>query len=222
VSTEARVTTLEQAMLRTQDSLVRLSDEMRTFKDEMRQFREDVRAAGDRAEERSREADRRLEETRREMRESSKASDRRWGKLANKMGTLAEDIVAPGIPAILRTVFGSEVQPELTVRAKRRHQNDPGRMREFDVTANSGDLFLLSETRSRLTPEDVRELVAFLPEARAFLPEAVGKRLVGAVASFYVDPSLVAAGERHGLLVLGLSTGLMEILNSPGFRPREF
>jgi hypothetical protein len=31
-----------------------------------------------------------------------------WGELANKMGTLVEDIVAPNIPRIAKRYFGAE------------------------------------------------------------------------------------------------------------------
>jgi hypothetical protein len=44
----------------------------------------------------------------------------------------------------------------------------------------------------------------------------------GSIASFFIDPSVVRAAEREGLLVFGLGTGLLEVLNSPGFKPREF
>jgi hypothetical protein len=54
-----------------------------------------------------------LDQLSREMREfkddrlaADTRLDRRWGELANKMGTLAEDIVAPGIPAIFQRAFG--------------------------------------------------------------------------------------------------------------------
>jgi hypothetical protein len=44
----------------------------------------------------------------------------------------------------------------------------------------------------------------------------------GALASFYVDSTLVTAGERSGLLMLGLTRGIIQVLNSPGFAPRAF
>ena len=59
-------------------------------------------------------------------------------------------------------------------------------------------------------------------EARAYLPEAAGRKLVGAIASFRTDASLVRAAERQGLLVFGLGSELLEVLNSEGFRPSEF
>ena len=146
---------------------------------------------------------------------------REMGELSRKMGTFTEDIVAPGIPGVFRDLFHVGVE-ECLVRQKPRHKGEPGRRREFDVVAWGGDVFLMGETRSVLRPSDVDEVLAALAEVRGFFPEAEGRRVIGALCSFRADPSLVRAAERQGLLVFGLSGGLMEVLNTPGFTPREF
>lgn len=223
---------LARAQVRTQQNLDQLSREMRAFKDEMGAFKDEMRAFKDemrafkdemgvfkdemgvfKDEMRAFRDDRFAAEAR---------LDRRWGELANKMGTLAEDIVAPGIPTVFQKAFGYAEEPALTVRSRRPHRKDPSRLREFDVLAFARDVLLVNETRSKLRPEDLREFEQLLSEARDYIPDAEGRRVVGALATFYVDPSLVRAGERQGFLMLGLSRGLMEILNSPDFRPREF
>lgn len=188
---------LARAQVRTQQNLDQLSREMREFKDEMRAFKDDRLAPEARL-------------------------DRRWGELANKMGTLAEDIVAPGIPAIFQRAFGHTEEPSTTIRSWLSHRSDPSRRRGFDVWAFARDVLLLTETKSRLRPEDLPAFEELLREAREYIPDAEGRRVVGALATFYVDPSLVRAGEQQGFFMLGLSRGLMEILNAPGFRPREF
>lgn len=43
--------------------------------------------------------------------------NKKWGDLANKMGTLAEDLAAPSIPRIIKERFGVEIIRQL-VRAK--------------------------------------------------------------------------------------------------------
>ena len=156
-----------------------------------------------------------------EMRASSQAADKRWGELSNKMGTLAEDLVAPGIPTVFSTFFGLP-DPEWRVRVWARHRTDRSRRREYDVVAWDGDVFLVNETKSQARPDDVRALLEAVTEARSYFVEADGRRVVGSLASFFIDPSLVRAAEREGLLVFGLGRGLLETLNSPGFKPREF
>ena len=221
MSTEARVTTLEQAILRTTGNIDRLSqrvdrtsakvdettENVKRLSEEMRAFEREMRASSDRADER--------------LAAQSAAMDKRWGELANKMGTLVEDIVAPGTPEIFRTVFGQDLEPDLAVRVRRRHPVDRGRTQEFDAVASGGGIVLVNETRSRLGPQDVAQFLELLAEVKVFLPETRDSRLVGALASFYVDPSVVRAGESKGLLMLGLSRGLLEILNAKDFRPRE-
>jgi hypothetical protein len=81
---------------------------------------------------------------------------------------------------------------------------------------------LINETRSRLRPEDVPDFVKMLQEARIFLPEYAEKRIVGALATFYVDSSLIAHGERQGLIMLGVIDGLMQVLNTPEFNLQAF
>lgn len=147
---------------------------------------------------------------------------RQWGELANKMGTLVEDIVAPGIPDLFRRLFGAK-ELEFSARdVRRRHRFQGGRMREFDYVAMTGDVILVNETKSRLRPPDIPAFLEAIGEIRDYLPEANGRQVVGSLASFSVDPSLVAAGERQGLLMFGLATGLLTILNTPGFEPRRF
>ncbi len=205
---ETRVVTLEQAMAQlalaqastqasTQKSLDRLTQDTEVFKAEMRAFKDEMRASSDRA-------------------------DRRWGELANKMGTLVEDIVAPGIPSVFQSVFQQEEEPTSGIRLRRRSGRDSARRREFDVVVWGGGVFLVVQTKSALAPEDIGRFLEALAEVRDYFPEAEGQRVVGALASFYVEPSLVLGGERQGLLMLGLSRGLLEVLNSPGFTPRAF
>ena len=203
------MTTLERLMAELAESQIRTHEEMRAFKDEMRLS--------------SQEADRRWRES---LRESLDASERvwrqQWGELSNRMGTLVEDIVAPGIPALFRTVFGFDEIEFAALGVRRRHRTDRGRIREFDYVAMAGDVVSVNETKSTLRPDDVTAFLTQLAEVREFLPETDGRQVVGSLASFYVDPSLVAAAERQGLLMFGMGSGLLQVLNGPGFEPRRF
>jgi hypothetical protein len=210
---ESRVINLEEMMaelVRTVDRVDRqvertsrelrlLQIEMREFKDEMREFKE-------------------------ESRRTTIEMNRKWGELSNKMGTMAEDLVAPSVPNILRQVVYCPPDgiQSLAVRVRRQHPVERGREREFDVVAACDDYVLINETKSRLTPEDLQEFADSMPEAREFFPEYAGKKFIGAIASLYVDKSLVVRGEKLGLIVLGFGTDVMQVLNSPGFVPTTF
>lgn len=201
---EERVTDLEEAMAElaraqtiTQTELTRLSQEMREFKDEMGEFK-------DRAE------------------QSNIEMNRQWGQLANKMGTMVEDLVAPSLPRIVRQVTGcAEEEIEfMAIRVRRRLDNK--RSREFDAVAVCGDYVLVNETKSSLDSRDIERFAKAMVTARDFMPEYSGRSFIGAIASLYVDNNLVRYGERRGLIVLGFGQNVMEVLNGPEFVPKKF
>ena len=182
----------------------RLSIEMREFKDEMREFKDE------------------MSEYKEWSRNQIKTMNRQWGDLANKMGTLAEDLVAPSVPRILRDYVGCPESGVEFVTVRFRGKKMTGEMQEFDVLAGCGNTLLINETKTTLKPKDVDGFVAVLTQAREFIPEYAGRRIVGVLASFYIDPTLTRYGERQGLIMLGATDGIMEVLNSPEFSPREF
>lgn len=205
VTLEERVSTLESLMaellrvvIRTQQQLEQTQAQVEQTSRELRAFKDEMRTVIDRM-------------------------NKQWGDLANKMGTMAEDLVAPSIPRILRTVIGcpDDAVDSIAVRVQRRHPVTH-RMQEFDVVATCGEYVLVTESKSKLNPGDISDFVALLPQTREYFREYADKKIVGAIASLYVDPSLVRYGEREGLIVLGSGEHIMDVLNSPGFTPKVF
>ena len=94
-------------------------DEMKVFKDEMKVFKDEMKVFRD------------------EMRADRKDLNKKWGELANKMGTIVEDIVAPNIPAIAKTYFGVEDFEDIAIHYRKQHPAEKGRIREFDIIAAS-------------------------------------------------------------------------------------
>ena len=213
-------------MLAFKDEMREFKDEMLAFKDEMREFKDEMRAFKDEMlafKDEMREFKDEMLAFKNEMREFKKEINKKWGDLANKMGTMAEDLVAPSVPRILRQIVDCpDGQVEsMAVHVRRLHPVDR-REREFDVVAVCGEYVLINETKSRLNTGNVDDFIARMPEAREFFPEYSDKKFIGAIASLYVDESVVRYGERQGLIVLGFGEGVMEVLNSPGFRPKAF
>jgi len=227
VAVERRVANLEALMAqvwrtiervdrqieRTQHQVDQTSRELRAFKDEMRAFKDEMCAFKDE-----------MREFKEEMREFKREMNKKWGELANKMGTMAEDLVAPSVPRILRQIVScpDDRVEMIAVRVRKLHPADHSREREFDVVAVCGEYVLINETRSRLDTRMVEDFAERMPEAREFFPEYADRKFIGAIASLYVDESVVRYGEKHGLIVLGFGEDVMEVLNSPGFVPREF
>ncbi len=88
----------------------------------------------------------------------------------------------------------------------------------------------MNETKSRLAADDTRKRgfcgrPARSPQRRAMARLCYAdKKIIGALASLYVDESVIQAAERAGILILGMNEEMiaMRVLNAPGFAPREF
>jgi hypothetical protein len=203
--------------------MLAFKDEMRAFKDEInadtRALKDEMRAFKDEI-----NADTRAFKD--EMRASRIEMNKRWGDLSASLGLLVENIVAPSVPRVLSKVFGcpNKAVEFLGARIKRKHPSLPDRNREFDSVAVGCGYVLIVESKVQLDSRAVAEFADRLPEAREYFPEfaASGNRFVGAVASLYVEPSVVAFAEKLGLIVLGTGDDLMEVLNSSGFAPKTY
>ncbi|MBK1730377.1 hypothetical protein [Thiococcus pfennigii] len=203
---ERRVDTLEEYMkelsyqsLRTEMELARLSKEMREFKDEMRAFKDEM---GEFKDEMRTFKDESVQE-RRHM-------NKQWGDLANRLGTLVEDIVAPNLPRIAETLFGCTNPDLFAIRIRRRFD---GASREYDALLACGGVLLVNETKSRLLDSHVPATLEKLAEIPNVFPEYAERRCIGLLATLYPDPSVVRLATRHGLLVMGMGDETMQILN---------
>jgi hypothetical protein len=153
------------------------------------------------------------------MRQSKRDSDKRWGELSNKLGTMAEDLVAPSIPRILKQVTGCTAK--ISYSAVRVRKSEP-KNQEFDAVAVCQNYVFINETKSTLRSEHIDNFHSLMQRIRDYFPEYQGKQFVGAIASLYVDKTLIQRGENLGLIVLGFGEELMDVLNSPGFTPKLF
>ena len=97
-----------------------------------------------------------------------------WGALANKFGTLVEDMVAPSFPGVLRRYFGVEAVDEQIVRWPKHHPTDRSRMKI--AAALSLSLRLINHLTENgcyamMLADDIMDIVNFekvsgLPSAR--------------------------------------------------------
>jgi hypothetical protein len=181
----------EETRLFREDTQV-FKDEMRAFKDEMRAFKE-------------------------EGREQNREMNRRWGELANKMGTLVEDLVTPSLPRIIKELLDRDVI-DLMARWKRRLSD--GRVREYDAVAVTVDLVCLNSTKSTLHSADVDRFVEEIDHFREFFPEYRNHPVVGMLASLAVEESVLNYAEKQGFVVLAVGDQVMEVKNRPGFEPK--
>ncbi|MCB1919249.1 MAG: hypothetical protein KDJ28_04625 [Candidatus Competibacteraceae bacterium] len=200
--TEAELRAFKEDTQAFKDEMREFKDEMREFKDEMQAFKDEMRAFKE------------------EGRQQNREMNRRWGELANKLGTLVEDLVAPSLPRIVQEMLGQEVM-DLSVRRKRKRAD--GRQQEYDALAVTLETVCLASVKSTLRSADIDHLLnEELPAFRTFFPEYQALPLVGLIASLAVDESVLRHAERQGLIVLAIGDQIMEVKNTPGFVPRRY
>ena len=198
---------LYNVQIQTQKGLQRLQDEMREFKDEMQAFKEEMHLFKDEV-----RADQ--EASRRERIEMN----RKWGDLANKLGTMVEDLVYPSLARIVKERFDQEPR-DLVVRFKRRLPD--GRREEIDALAVTDELILLNSTKATLRSADVENFVQQIERFREFFPEYAGLPVVGLLATLSVDDSVLRYAERSGFLVAAVGEEVMELKNRADFEPQR-
>lgn len=173
-------------------------DEMSDFKNEMSDFKNEMSDFKD--------------ELRNDTKTLKKDLNKRWGELANKMGTIVEDIVAPGLRGVARQYFGVEEFDSFTPRIRIRN-NDRSQIREFDVIAETEDYFFVVETKATPRTEYISAFIKFLPELSTWFPASLEKKLVPIFASLYLSDENIRYLTRNNILAMATSDDGMDIYN---------
>lgn len=193
------------------DEMGVFKDEMSAFKDEMSAFKDEMREFKDEMGEFKNEMLEFKDETVRDR----KRMNKQWGDLANRLGTLVEDIVAPNLPRAAVELLGCEHPSLFAVRVVRHWH---GETREYDALVVCNDAILVNETKSKLLAAHVDAFVAKLEELPLVFPEYAGRRVVGVLASLAVDTGMVAYATRCGVAVLAMGEDTMQIINPEAVR----
>ena len=210
------MTTLAERVEVVEDRLDRLEALVDRFIEAVDRDRE--QAARDR-EEAARDRDRDREQAARERREMNK----RWGELANKMGTIVEDIVAPSVRRMAGALFECGDEELFTPRLSRVRSDDRSRRREFDALYVGTRAVLLNETMSSPRSRDARAFVDFLHsgEFALYFPEYRERPVVPVFSSLSLPDDLVTYLTRHGVYALVMGDEAMQVLNFDAVRSRR-
>ena len=189
------------------------------YREEAARYREEDRKEAARYREEDRkEAARYREEAAQERREMNK----RWGELANKMGTIVEDIVAPSVRRMAREQFDCGDERLFTSRIARVRSDDSSLRREFDVLYVGTRAVLLNETKSSPRNADAQEFADFLQRGEFFLyfPEYRGLSLVPVFSSLSLPDDMVTYLTRNHIYALAMGDEAMQVLNLEAVRGR--
>ena len=148
------------------------------------------------------------------------AMNKRWGEITMKMGSFAEDIIAPNIPRIGRELFGLGKVELSAVRSQKRHATDPALREEFDCVYVTPEGWIINETKSSPRISHVDEFRARLARLPGFFPEYKDRPLYPCFSSLYVGSDVVNYCTKQGIYALALGDDTVEVLNYDQLRPR--
>ena len=148
--------------------------------------------------------------------------NKRWGELANKMGTVVEDIVAPSIRRLAREMFDCGELRQFWTRMSASRSDDPSRTREFDALYVGTRAVLLNETKSSPRASDARRFAAFLEsgELACYFPQYRKLPIVAAFSSLSIPDDLVTYLTRRGIYAIAMGDEAMQVLNLDAVRSR--
>jgi hypothetical protein len=204
ISMEERLNYLDRALAELAHTQMRTEIAM---KEDTHQMKEDTR--------RMKEDTRRMKEETLKMKEDTRLMKKAWGDLANKMGTVAEDVVAPNIPRLAVEEFGMSEVFDLQARARRTSRRGEKRKREYDVVCAGPEKVIVVDVKSTPTLEKIREVPARLQEFFDFFPEYEGRELVGVFASWSIDEALLPAISEAGLYGIAMGEDTMDVVACP-------
>ncbi len=187
--------------------------QIREYKEEVnRQIREYKEETDRKIAEYRAETDRQIREHKEETRNQIRENNKRWGELANKLGTIVEDIIYPAFRPVVRKYFGCE--PEKTYMRLEYTNRQKDIYEEFDAVAVCEDKVFLLEVKS--TPRE-KHIEEFKEKAKRFLeyfPEFAGKKLILIMASLSFNEGFVKQLSKANIYAMAYREWeYMDILN---------
>ena len=154
-----------------------------------------------------------IEKDRQQAERDRKEFNKRLAEISDSMGTLIEDMVAPCGFKLAQAIFADQEAQTCGIRLKARHPANPGEMMELDLLAVGPTKALVVEVKRRIDAgkaEEYRRKLQRLPE---FFPALAGKTVCAAVASVYLEPSVIAFLNRQKLYGIAMGEEVMEVVN---------
>ncbi len=158
----------------------------------------------------------RMAEYETEQKKEKKEWNKQRGELANSLGKVVEDIVAPNIPRIAQDYFNfTEPPKDFSIRRKAYYLSMPDKQREFDTVAAYPHAVILNETKETVRQSYLEDFVAFLEsgEFYGYFPEYQGRKLIPIFSSLYMSDPAVNYLTKHGIYALAMGDETMELLN---------
>ena len=230
------VRTLEKKVDRLEEVLIEIAVAQRRAEEDRREIRQLLRELSEahketeeaqrRTEEALRKLSRAHEETEEALKRLSESQDRfqaefermsremnrRWAELSDRLGTLAEDILAPGIPYLLERL-GYRVKSTWTNEKVRLFDGTSG---EFDVVAvaerGGKEVLFLCEVKSKLREKHFEQL---RNQCRLYREHGIRRDLpiIPVLAALNIPDHLINYANKRGVLLVKMGGDYLEALN---------
>jgi hypothetical protein len=208
---EYHLAQLAHAQLKTEMALQELSRDMSDFKAEMSDFKAEM--SDFKAEMSDFKTE--MSDFKTEMAADRKRMNKAWGDLANKLGTIIEDIVAPNIRRLASERFACEPLEFFSVLLNRRGPD--GVMREFDVLAMGAGRVVLTESKSTVTAEAVAQFAEKVAAFFDHFPEWRICTLIPVLASWRIPEPAHRALTAARIYGLEMGEETMRLVNDGEF-----
>jgi len=152
---------------------------------------------------------------REEMELDRKRMNKAWGDLANKMGTIVQDIAAPNIPRLACEEFGMEEQLDLLINSKRRSRVGQPLIREFDIICADSRKVIIVEVESSPQLEHISRFADKAASFPDFYPEYAEFKKIAMLASWSIPESLSQAISAAGLYGISMGDDTMQVVVRP-------
>ncbi len=202
--TEYRLETLETVLaefiMQTNRSLNRMERDTADFKEEMRRDREAHR---------------------KETSQQTRQMNRKWGEMAEKLGSFAEDLAAPNLKRIAREQFGCESIDYYSVRIDKKNPLNPSQTFEFDAILVVGQMVFLLESKFSVRMKYLEGLPRLIENFKLSFPEYTAHKLIPVFVSMNIQPDQVKYLTSLGIYAMALGEENMELLNFDELQSRN-
>ena len=143
--------------------------------------------------------------------------------MANRLGTVVQDIVAPSLGRLAREELGCGDERFFFINAVRVRSDDPHYRREFDAVYVGTRGVLLNETKSTALSEYATAFMQFLKsgEFGLYFPEYRELPLVPVFSSLSLPDDLVAYLTKNGIYAVAMGDETMQVLNADAVARRR-
>jgi len=190
---------LAYQQMKTEMSVQALSKEMKDFKNEMKDFKNEMG-----------EFKNEMGGFKNEVKQEHKRMNKQWGELANKMGSLVEDIIAPAVRPVFEKYFNCQIS-DFSVNRRKKIGELKG---EFDIIAISDRYAFVVEVKSRPKKEYLYEFIDNLEKFKKLFPEYIDKNIIPVFGSLRFDDDLIELAIQEKIYLLAYREWeYMDILN---------